>query len=283
MNEKQQKLCRQLDRAIDAGELAEVDRILAQLDSLAAKTIEAEDQALFAARIKGMGKEHLSMNKKSMRTVLIAAALVVVVSLGVYAASNWRSFQVTQGDRLVRITTNDSLMTQEQAKQLAQEEVTGTGRPQEGNAITLEPVLYQSIEEAQAALGLEVALPEKLPELPLKSVRGMELNDHDKIIWINYEDGEKLFGVTISWCVPDPNTTTTIIEVDDVDEGSMGSYQAKGGQRFDTLTDTNQDGTKTANIAFAKVGWTEYALVFVGFDEGEIHQILDTVNLSAYQ
>ena len=78
MNEKQQKLCRQLDRAIDAGELAEVDRILAQLDSLAAKTIEAEDQALFAARIKGMGKEHLSMNKKSMRTVLIAAALVVV-------------------------------------------------------------------------------------------------------------------------------------------------------------------------------------------------------------
>ena len=59
-------------------------------------------------------------------------------------------------------------MTQEQAKQLAQEEVTGTGRLQEGNAITLEPVLYQSIEEAQAALGLEVALPEKLPELPLK-------------------------------------------------------------------------------------------------------------------
>lgn len=277
MGEKE-RLLKSLDAAIDGMDLEEVDRCLTALSSQESAPIPAEDTKLFAARIVALGKEHSTMTG-SKKSVKLAALVAAVLAMGAtaYAANALGVFSFVSGDRFATVQTNSS-MTEEEAKKLVEE---GQSIPDEDrNAVYPVSQEYESIADAEAALDLQAILPRQLPEnLTLSGISG--ISGSTSTLWLEYADEEdRIFGLTISRTILEEGASYTL---HDMDEGSLGSYTAKNGQTYTLLSESNDDGTQTANIAMALVGEYEYAVVFVGYTEAQQQAVLESIDLTDYK
>jgi hypothetical protein len=89
---------REINAAIDAMDMTAIDEGLRKLPSLEQQGIRREDPIAFAARIQRLNneKEKTSMKriKKTFKAVLIAAAIVVLMTGSVYAANTFRNMYV---------------------------------------------------------------------------------------------------------------------------------------------------------------------------------------------
>lgn len=119
MNERQQHQ-QDLEQAVDQMDLTAINTLLDQLDALEQDFIQAEDPMLFAARIRKLHQERTRGMVKffNKKVILVAACLVVVLSVGTYAASKWQTFSFFDGGRLVTVTTTDPSVTQAGAEKL---------------------------------------------------------------------------------------------------------------------------------------------------------------------
>lgn len=297
MNSKKEILER-MDSAIDNMDMAAVDQCLNQLSAISSERIEPEEARLFSERIKKLNKGSLTM-KSSHKTARIAIVAAAITLLGVtaYAASEHNLFAFLSGDSYVTMRAPGD-MTEQEAKQFVKESesAVSSGKTPEASSdpenapVTngAKPTVFDSIDAAAKALDMKIVLPSTLSGMKLDRVSGQEFyyaeGYRSATIWLDYEgsEGDNL-GVTITReVVADPSEHLSYT-LHDIDKGSMKSYKSKTGIEYDMVTESNDGGGKTAQIANTMVGEYEYALVFYGFDEAEQYSIIDSVDLTPYQ
>jgi hypothetical protein len=250
----------------------------------------AEDPALFAANLMKLSEEKhiMKLSRKPVR-ILLAVAIVAILGGTAYAATALNLFSFQSGDRFVMVRTNDD-MTEEEAREMAAEDQEASDLPEaERNVIIPEEIAFASAEEAETDLDMEIAMPSAMPEVNLDNIVG-SVSDfgggvETRTAWLNYSDeAGRMFGITVARHVAPNGLPVTSYTTTDIDEGSLGSYISQSGVEYTTLTESNPDDpSQTAHIATAMVGEYEYALVFFGFDEAEMHTIMDSADLSVYE
>lgn len=315
--ESKQQLKQKLDQAIDEMDLDGICETLDRLTGLEDHPIAAESPELFAARIKKLDKERKQPMKmsKTIRGVFAAAAIIAMLSVGVYASGAWQRFAFVKDDQMVVVQTGDGKMSQKQAEELAKEgvhvqvassaEVPGGQLPDPDQMVIGEDEIqlswtqdapvdsdinlsvteketadYASAQEAAKALGLPLALPEIPDGMAFASAKASSLGDDKgqsfgKTMWVNYDGEKRSLGITVDWMKISEKITA--VTYHGIEPGSGGSYKTAKGYEFTTV---REDGSDIATIF---CGEYEYTLVFNGFTESERRQMLDSVDLSVYQ
>jgi len=276
------KLRIKIDKAIDEGNIQKIQELLDELPTVGEKDIKLENPIEFANRIRIIkNKEEKTMKKKFSKITLIAASLAVIGAVSVSGAMFYNySFQ--KGDTFYTVTS-DKELNKDEVENMAEniEKAKKETQPNESN--TAKYIDFDSIEEAEKQLNMDIILPEKMPDLELEEIKASQMyvseNSGRTSVWLTYGDvNSKLFGITI---IKDDiaDEDVTIISGAEVDEGSMGSYTSKKGYKFTTLKESDEEGKRTADIATIKKGNYEYSLVFFGFEKDEMESIIDSLSL----
>ena len=186
-------------------------------------------------------------------------------------------------DNYVTVTSNGEL-SKEEAEKLADDAVNENAVPDDTNTAKMD--VFETVEDAEKEYDMDVIMPDKMPELKLSEVTGTKMyageNSSVSTIWATYGDtNEKAFALTV--------TRNDFSDADDVThisgsdaEGAGDKFVSEQGYTFDKLSDTDEESGKTAEIMTANVGQYEYAMVFLGFDESEMEDIVNSVDLSEY-
>ena len=283
----QEKALRQaLDQAVDRGDTGEILRLLDSLPVPQQPLADRTPQAL-AAQVLQLQEERDRKMKPTMklgRNLLIAAAVAVAVSAGAYAAVNWQQFTFQEGDRATTITTNDPTMTQEEARELAEQpDLTPEEAEELGASIyRVEEQTYATVEEAESDLGIPLALPGQMPDLELAAVSGYRLNDQYASLTAVYGDVAGGKAMSFSAQVHDMPEDSYAITQRDMDAGSQGSYTTPGGVTYTTWAESSDDGSKTAQIVSYSRDGLEYGMAFFGFSQEEWQAVVDSLDLSVY-
>ncbi len=283
------QILKELDAAIDAMDMSAVERGLLELGSgESGPSVTPGAPRLFAAKIIKLNEEKTKMkySRKHIRAAIVAAA-VLLMGVTAYAAVTGSLFTFTMGDRYVTVRSDEE-MTEQEALDMAKESV--ESRPVEGaNVVYAEPAekTFNSVEEAEAGMDMIIPMPSKMPEMKLDSATGQIIEWSEgsemRTVWLTYsDDADRLFGVTVMRDIIPAGEPSTRLSESDMDEGSLGSYTSKTGVTYDTLTESDETGERTAHIATVTIGEYQYSLVFYGFDDAERFAVIDSVDLSAY-
>lgn len=275
MNERQ-KYQKDLEQAVDQMDLTGISAILDQLDALEQNSIQPEDPILFAARIRKLHQERTRsmvsfFNKK---TILVAACLAVVLSVGAYAAGKWQTFSFFNGGKVVTVTTTSPSVTQAQAQKMIEDDMAAPRN--KGNILVAAPPKeYPSVEAAASAMGMLVAEPGNTLELQLGRIFAQSTDWGTKNIYLTYGEEGRRMGVTVM--LDQPKDGSSVISYSDIEGRNMGTYKSAKGDSFHMIQDQNAD------YAYIGLGQYGYVVIFDGFSNQEIYQVLDSIDLSAYQ
>ena len=287
MNKKLETL-KKINMAIDAMDESQIVEGLSALDRMERSPIKAEDPKQFAANILTLKKEQPAMKKHTRKIrIAIAAAAVLVLSISVYAATILNIFGFQQDDRYVTMRTTKQ-MTEEEAKEFVAEDQSVSVPEEAMMEADSQEFSFGSLQQAEEEMDMIVPAPDIVTEMNFDSADGSIMNYGDDMesrsLWLNYSDEkERMLGITVVREIIKEGSSVTGYKTNDMDEGSLGSYQSKSGIAYTMLTESDESGEQTAHIALAMVGEYEYALVFVGFEESQMHEIIDSVDLSAYK
>lgn len=275
MNERQ-KYQKDLEQAVDQMDLTGISAILDQLDALEQNSIQPEDPVLFAARIRKLHQERTRsmvsfFNKK---IILVAACLAVILSVGAYAAGKWQTFSFFNGGKVVTVTTTSPSVTQAQAQKMIEDDMAAPRN--KGNILVADPPKeYPSVEAAASAMGMLVAEPGNTLELQLGRIFAQSTDWGTKNIYLTYGEEGRRMGVTVM--LDQPKDGSSVISYSDIEGRNMGTYKSAKGDSFHMIQDQNAD------YAYIGLGQYGYVVIFDGFSNQEIHQVLDSIDLSAYQ
>ena len=275
MNERQ-KYQKDLEQAVDQMDLTGISAILDQLDALEQNSIQPEDPVLFAARIRKLHQERTRsmvsfFNKK---TILVAACLAVVLSVGAYAAGKWQTFSFFNGGKVATVTTTSPSVTQAQAQKMIEDDMVAPRN--KGNILVADPPKeYPSVEAAASAMGMLVAEPGDTLALQLGRIFAQSTDWGTKNIYLTYGEEGRRMGVTVM--LDQPKDGSSVISYSDIEGRNMGTYKSAKGDSFHMIQDQNAD------YAYIGLGQYGYVVIFDGFSNQEIHQVLDSIDLSAYQ
>lgn len=296
MDNKTKLLHEQLDNAIDSMNMDSIENILNEIYQDESLNVEIEDYKDFSEKIKGNYRREknnmkLFKNKKARVTILAATiSLIACVSVGAAILNN--NFTFTKDGNYWNIKSNSDI-DEEEAKKIAdssdmgkKDAINAAEESGETNVIEPEYVQYESIEGAEKGLDMNIIMPDYMPELEMSDITA-SITDFggtiSKTAWINYGNADdKYFGLTINRTVLN-DKDSTVISKNEYDEGTEGEYISKKGYSFVTLQESNEDKSKTANIAVTEIGEYEYSMVFFGFDENEMHSVIDSVDLEDYK
>lgn len=290
MDTKLNELYDNLERSIDAMDMNSIEELLQKIEREEEFSIKAEDSRIFAKKIENIYKtrRNNNMNKNKIKYFgIIAASVAVLATAGVCANQIINNYSFSTKDKAINIMSNSEL-DDEELDQLLEDvnkpvdEETNYADENGGNVITPEELTFSTIEEAEAKTGVKIILPKIMPELDIESIKGSASNTDkgysNNTVWLEYGNPEeKYFGITVSRTILPKDGT--VISSNEVDDDSAGSYTSKNGTKYETYNESNPDGSMTANIAVAYSGEYEYALVFVNFEETEIHNIIDSIEL----
>lgn len=275
MNERQ-KYQKDLEQAVDQMDLTGISAILDQLDALEQNSIQPEDPVLFAARIRKLHQERTRsmvsfFNKK---IILVAACLAVILSVGAYAAGKWQTFSFFNGGKVVTVTTTSPSVTQAQAQKMIEDDMAAPRN--KGNILVADPPKeYPSVEAAASAMGMLVAEPGNTLELQLGRIFAQSTDWGTKNIYLTYGEEGRRMGVTVM--LDQPKDGSSVISYSDIEGRNMGTYKSAKGDSFHMIQDQNAD------YAYIGLGQYGYVVIFDGFSNQEIYQVLDSIDLSAYQ
>jgi len=271
-----------LDEAIDNGDMNQINCYLDQLpdtDHLEELKIDSE---LFARRII-CENSVVNSNKKNVRKkyVLFAACLVIAFALGVTAhASGWINVYRFFGDSsTVEIRTNADLSQREQDI-IIEESITAYENGEVSNN-TVREVVYRNfndIKEVESEYGIKIIMPSYLPNdlVMEKDITVSDSFDDNHNIYLNYKsetNDSKMMGITI--ITQNYDESSMVVRV--TDTVFEGNYTSTNGEAF---TIFNEDG---ATIVASELGTISYGLIFMGFDEDEMYEVVNSVQLDNYR
>lgn len=283
-NKKQdKKLVDVLDQAIEKMDMSEIENILEKLEANEPVSSCIEDSKLFAKRIiKRETKRSDSMNKNYKK---IASLLVGIGILGggitAYATGVLNHFTFFNKDN-TQIVSSDQNLTKQEAKKLAKEAHESFDDDTQKLKAEQSTQVFHTLKDVKKSIDVTIVIPSFIPndfvmdnDITANTTTFRE-DGVQHVVYTTYSsqgNENRRFGITVSqekW-----NTShTSITQTDAV---YSDTYTTKLG---DTFTLFKEDEGVIAQILFND---TEYSLVFLGVDEEEIHQILDSVDLSIYK
>jgi hypothetical protein len=271
-----------LDEAIDNMDISEIEK---QIDILSANNpfpYPIEDSKLFAKRIIKQNKEgYDTMKKNHKKFAAIAASLILTITIGVtaaYATGLFKEFNFFNKNTTVKIKTTQD-MSDDEAQKMAQEASDSYNNPKDPQKETkqVDTQSFPSIEKVKEALGIDIVLPAYIPEdfEMDKDIKVQSPFDKNFNIYTTYkskENTERLLGITIiSENLPEDSTHITV-----TDAVYQDTYTTPTGTQYTLF---NEDKGVIASIEIDNI---QYALVFMGLSEDEMHKVIDSVDLSTY-
>lgn len=283
--EEKKKLLNEIDVAIDAMDLSIIKTKLDDLQKMEQEAIIVEDSRLFAARIIELerSEHHMLIPKKQMKTILIAA-MIAIMGMTAYAATSLYRYSFGEGDRYVRVRTT-SEMSEEEARAFVNDNLQEIDSEEMVLQVDTKDYSFSTVEEATQKLDMIIPIPAAMPEMQLESIEAsvITFGDESEIctVWITYTDiHSRMLGLTVVREVM--NGDSTSYSSADMDPGSLDTYKSESGIEFNTLTESNSDGSMTAHIATTVIGQYEYSLIFEGFDQEQREDIIDSADLLVY-
>ena len=254
-----------LDNAIDLGNMEEVYALLNEISDFDKDFIEPDDVYEFAKSVRLKDKKGGNIMKRKFnfkRTVVIAAAIVAVVGIGVSGSALFKQYNFSDGDKFYTLSA-DQNVDKEVLDEIEKNIKDGkTIIPPESNdkesgasVKKAEIESFSSIEEAEKHFSMKVSTPNVMPDLELKS-----------------------FGITVKKSDLEPENY--ILSSTDMDKGSHDEYVSQKGYKFDKFNESNDTKEKTANIYTTLKDNYQYSFVFYNFSENEIKEIVDSFDLS---
>ncbi len=260
-----------LDKAIDEGDMDEVERLLESTPDV------PNMPENFAYSIIKENKENKAMKRFKIGKAGIIAAAVILSCAAVSGTVLVKHYSAAFGNKYIQVAGNGDI-DKEELENIAKTEITDKDI-KNGNVIVADTVNYDTIKDAEKELGIRAALPKIMPELEISEISGCILNDNRRDMYIVYGNKGKCFGITIGY--EKLNEGETSVTSGDIDPGTLDSYTSEKGYKFDTLSETGESGT--ANIYTTHIGDYEYSLVFENFSEKEMKNIVDSVDLEGYR
>lgn len=272
-----------LDKAIDNMDISEIEKQLAILSDDKPLPYPIEDSKLFAKRIiKQNKKGYDTMKNDHKKFGTIVASLVLTITIGVtaaYATGLFKEFNFFNKDTTVNIKTNQD-MSDEEAKKIAQEASDAYNNPQDTHEDTrqVDTQCFSSVEKVKEALGIDIVLPAYIPEdfemdKDIKVQSPFDKNFNIYTTYTSKENTERLLGITIiAENLPEDSTHITV-----TDAVYKDIYTTPTGTQYTLF---NEDGGVIASIEVDNI---QYALVFMGLNEEEMHKIIDSVDLNTYK
>lgn len=285
--EEKIRLLKEIDAAIDAMDEAGINKGLEALRNLEESPVYVEDSKSYAAHIlKQSRRENKMIRPKRYVRAAIAAAAIALMGVTAYAATTLNLFGFGNGDTYVTVRTNQQISEQEARALVESDGRNPAEQPEDaGMQVDTEETAYDSVEAAARALDMEIPLPAAMPQMQLESVKATVNKFGDaaesRTVWIEYEDGQgRMLGITVVREIMSDDVSS--FTTNDMDPGSLGTYQSKSGVVYTTLTESDDSGANTAHIATAMIGEYEYSFVFMGFEEAQRQEVIDSVDLSGY-
>lgn len=274
-----------LNRAIEKGDVEEITELVDSLPS-AVSEISPDD---FIKKIKyGTLKEENTMKKKlSFKAVVIAAAAAAITCVSVGAAVQVYKTHTYGIDGSFMSVSSKTALSDEDAKALAEEALKDFEEAKKnGTAVTNDDIqTFDSVEEAERAAEFSAVLPGIMPDLAFEKVSIQKIyhtqDDLATTMWLEYGNIEdRAIDITIT---KNDFADEDYINVSRGDGYATGEkYVSEKGYSFDVLLDTNEEKGIVASTYVTNVGAYEYAVVTLGFDDSEVKEIIDSVDLSAY-
>lgn len=300
MNETKLRL--EIDKAIDEGNMAEVERLLEM-------TSEVGDMPKdFVQSIKELdnNKEKTTMKKKTkiFRLIPMVAVVAVLGSITVFGAMAIKHYSIANGDKYMSISTNADV-DDDELKALMDEHVkVSTGEGTIDDASTKQGVYvatesldgtaevestndmmqtFSSVAELEKAYGVKFVLPEELGGVPATGIEGIQYSEENKIAWVHFEnpETEKIMNITLEKQGLEGNVTS--IMTTDIDEGSYSEFKSKNGYTFDTFSESGAEENQIANIYVTNIGAYRYSIAFTNYTEAERANIIDNLDLEEYK
>lgn len=272
---------KKLDRAIECGNMEEIKSIMESIPDCEPEI----DVKEFTAKIKNKCTGEVNTMKKriSVKAAAVVAAVVAVTGVSVGAATLLQQFTFMKDGNYVTVTSNGEL-SKEEAEKLADDTVNENVVPDDTNTAKMD--VFETVEDAEKEYDMDVVIPDKMPELKLSEVTGTKMyageDSSVSTIWATYGDtNEKAFALTVTRNdFADADDITNITKSDA--EGTGDKFVSEQGYMFDKLRDTDEESGKTAEAMTTNIGQYEYSMVFFGFDESEMEDIVNSVDLSEY-
>lgn len=274
------KLRKDLDRAIEQGNIDDIKNIMENIPDCIPPVSARE----LADRIMSVNKEVRPMKNKISKRVFIAAALIAVAAcVSVSAGVVLKSYLFEKDGKFVSVISNAGL-SNEEAEAIADDSVKENITPS-NEENTLKPQSFDSIEEAEKTLDMEIALPAYNPLSEPEEITGARRYLSDKSsyaeAWVVYGDVEsKIYGITVTKNDFEDEEVTGALVTDSRMTGE--EFTSDSGFKYNILTDSNESGDKVAYIYITYIGDYEYSMNFYGFDKSEMEKIVNSVDLSGY-
>lgn len=280
---------KKLDTAIKGENIEEIMSILNNIPDCEPEI----DVEKFSESVKNKCNTEVKVMKSkiSMKIVIAVAAVVAVTGVSVGAATLLKQFSFFKDGSYVTVTSNEDL-SEDEASKLADNMVSETNdlresNTSEENVVKVDNDTFEDIRAGEIAYNMKVVLPEIMPDLELSEVTGSQMykgeNSSVSTIWAVYGDADKK-----AFCI-----TTTKNDFDDKDEiTSISTSDAKQdgdefisekGYKFNVLKDSDESSDRVAKIITTIVGDYEYSLVFYNFDDKEIDNVVNSLDLNEYK
>lgn len=273
-----------IDKAIENGNIREIQSIISNIPDCEPKM--PVNDFIKSVKEKCVIKEDNNMkNKFSMKVLITVAAVAVIGCVSVGAATIFKTFTFNENGKFISVTANNDI-SEEEAARLAKDEAERIKAvmPDEKNRI--KPDNFKSIEEAERAYNMIVVLPDKKPDMDLSSVEGIETYITEKsstsTIWAEYGNpDEKAYGLTVvkKKYVDEDITDIFTNDAKATDE----KFVSDKGYSFDILKDIDEATGRSAKIFVTYVGDYEYSVCFMNFDDTEIEDVVNSIDLGEYK
>jgi len=289
------KLRIKLDKAIDDGNMEDVDMLLNEILSIDEDSIEPDNCFEFAQSIRCKNKKGgITMKRKFnfKRMAVIAAAIAAISVVGVSGSMLIKQYSYTDGDKFYTLSVdgnldNETLNRIEESIKSGRV-ITDPADLTDGNPdASAEPTAaeeknFKSVKEAEEYYDMRIPLPEIMPDLELKDIKGEKFsfgeNSSSSEVWATYGDfNKKAFGITVK--KSDFETGVSSLASNDMDEGSHSEYVSSKGYKFDKFNESDESKERTANIYSISKDNYQYSLVFYNFSEDETRGIVDSFDL----
>lgn len=279
------ELRKELEKAIETGDMEKINNIMNNIPDCQPKT--NVNDFIKEVRHNCAGEVKTMKKKISVKIAIAAAAVLAVSGVSVGAATLLKQFTFFKNDQYVTVSSNSDL-SEKEADKLAEDTVNNLDvSPNEHN--TVKPEVFENIQAAEKAYDMNIIMPEKMPALNLSDITGSQMytgeNSNMSNVWINYGDPEKdkkAFGLTVTRNnFADGDKITSISSSDAIKDGE--GFTSDKGYSFNILKESDEERGITAKIMTTTVGEYEYSMVFFGFNDNEINDIVNSVDLSQYE
>lgn len=271
-----------IDKAIENGNIKEIQSIMNNIPDCEPEM--PVNDFIKSIKEKCVIKEDNNMKSKfSMKVLITVAAVAVIGCVSVGAATVFKSFTFNENGKFVSVTANNDI-SEDEAARLAKEAANDNVLPNDEN--TVKPESFKTINEAEKAYDMKIALPDVKPDLSLESVEGsisyISENSSTATIWATYGNiDEKAYGLTVTKKDFKDEDITDILSTDA--EVTGDNFVSDKGYEFDVLNDCDEVSGRTAKIFMTYVGNYEYCIYFTNFDDSEIEGIVNSIDLGEYK